>query len=129
MGFDLRRATTMSQDTHGNDQAESWVWVPSIIDTSKGLEMAMVEADGVHAASPVLWIDRRSHRRRVVYPLKWPSDAASGSQICFMERGGKVLIASEFEGANPVVADMGTGRTLFKVMQNSARAVWVPAPR
>lgn len=129
MGLDLRRARTLSQDTHGNYQADSWLWVPSVVDTTQGLEMGEGEGDFVHAFSPVLWVDRRTNRRRTIYPVQWPTAAASGNQVCFMERVGMVLVAGEFDGANPVVADMKTGRTLLKITQNSARAVWVPAPR
>ena len=112
--------STLRRDPDGTDL----VWVPSEFDTTLGLEMGAVEGDLYHAVKPVVWVDRTRKRRRPIYA----ATETGYDQLGFQERMQRVLIASEWEGAYPLVLDMPTGDVLFRVEHLSSGAVWVPAP-
>ena len=76
---------------------------------------------------PITWVDKRRGLRRTVCPRGGTHDDASG-QVAFAQRRGFLLVAAEYSGSFPIVADMRTGRVVFRVSRPSARAVWVPAP-
>lgn len=128
MRVDPERATKLSDDTHGSKQSVEWLWLPSVRDSMVGLEMGGGFGDSFHGEEPVIWVDRRHGKRKTIYPIGSSGDLSAG-QIGFAERRGKLLIASEYNGGYPAVFDMTTGIALLRVSQNSARAVWVPAPR
>ena len=108
---------------------ESRVWIPSVVDTSIGLEMGEWFGDTDHAKEPVVWVDRAHRRHRVTVYARGASHDDALGQVAFAQRGRFLLVASEYSGAYPAVADMRTGKVLFRVARPSARAVWVPAPR
>jgi hypothetical protein len=129
MRIEYHRDSTLHR-IPGPDEEESdvLVWVPSRIDPSIGLELTVGTGDSDHAMEPVVWSDRRRGRRRTLCPRGGTHDETSG-QVAFSERRGFLLIAAEYSGAYPIVADMRAGRVLFRVSRPSARAVWVPAPK
>ncbi len=105
-----------------------WIRVPTELDSSIVLEMLEGEGDVLVAKEPVYWVNRRSGERRVIYGRGQSRYDALG-QVAFGEREGYLLIVSEFSGAFPAVANLRTGEELLRVERESARAVWVPAPR
>ena len=116
------------QDAPIHDGAEAQVWVASDMDPLVGLEMGAASGDSYHAFEPVMWKDRRSGRRELVYEMGQSRDDVFG-QIAFAERDGYALIVSEFNGAHPAVVDLRRGKVLLRVDRKSSQAVWVPAPR
>lgn len=128
LGFGSRHVSIVSRDTHGSRNATEWVWVPSESDTTIGFEMGAAEGDSYHALEPLHWVDRKSGRSRVVYPLG-QSHSQCGGQISFSERLGLALITSEYDGGYPRIVDMKSGAISLDVNRPSARAVWVPPPR
>jgi hypothetical protein len=128
MCLDPNKASVVSQDRHGSQNATDWVWVASESDTTLGFEMGAGEGDTYHAFEPMMWTDRKHNRRRTVYSLGRSKDQSLG-QIAFMESQGMVLIVSEYEGGHPCVVDVRTGKVSLSVDRPSARAIWVPAPQ
>lgn len=127
MSLDPRTASELPRGPL-TPEAGDWIWVPSEIDTTLGLEMGAREGDSYYALEPVVWVDHKRNRRHAVYPRERSKDQTLG-QVAFQERLGKTLIVSEFEGGYPVVVDMRSGRVLFGVDKPSAEAVWVRIPR
>ena len=129
MRIEYHRDSTLRR-IPGSDEEEPdvLVWVPSSFDPGIGLELTVGTGDSDHAMEPVVWLDRRHGHRRTLCPRGGTHDEAFG-QVAFSERGGFLLITAEYSGAFPTVADMRTGRVVFRVARPSARAVWVPAPR
>ncbi len=129
MRIEYHRDSTLRR-LPGPDEEEPdvLVWVPSRFDPGIGLELTVGTGDSDHAMEPVVWLDRRQGRRRTLCPRGGTHDEASG-QVAFSERRGFLLITAEYSGAFPIVADMRTGRVVFRVSRPSARAVWVPAPQ
>lgn len=125
MSLDPRRTRKLSEDTHGSNQAEEWIWMPSEVDSTLGLELAAGFGDSYHAFEPVEWVDRQHERRRTVYPIGTNSKVGSW-QLGLGERNGKVLITSEYDGNNPRLVDLRTGKIVFQVKRGGAGAVWVP---
>lgn len=106
------------------ERGDRGVWVPSTADSSVGMEIWTGFGDTYHAMEPFVWVDRTRGHREVVYP----EGVVGFGQLAFAERGGFMLIASEYEGEYPAVVEMRTGRVLLRVVKASARAVWVQAP-
>jgi hypothetical protein len=104
------------------------VYVPSAGDSSLGVEVRVGFGDSEHAMEPVVWVNRSRQTRKTVFGRRDSHDGSFG-QIAFTERGGLLLIASEYSGAFPTVVDLRSGKILFSVRRASARAAWVPAPR
>jgi hypothetical protein len=127
MRIECRPYSTISE--RDTADLESWVWVPSVLDTSIGLEMGEWFGDTDHAKEPVVWVDRKYRRRRATVYARGDSHDDALGQLAFAQRGRYLLVAAEYSGAYPAVADMRTGRVVFRVSRPSARAVWVPTPR
>lgn len=129
MRIEYHRDSTLRR-LPGPDEEEPdvLVWVPSRFDPGIGLELTVGTGDSPHAMEPVVWLDRRTGRRKTLCPRGGTHDEAAG-QVAFSERRGFLLITAEYSGAFPIVADMHTGRVIFRVSRPSARAVWVPAPK
>lgn len=110
------------------DEAAGWLaWVPSNVHPAIGLEVKAEQGDDLHAMEPVVWVDREGERRTTVY-ARGESRYDAFGQIALAQRGQFLLVVAEYSGAYPVVADMRTGKVLFRVSRPSARAVWVRAP-
>jgi hypothetical protein len=84
------------------------------------LAIGVATGDTPHLLAPA-WLARRESGALVTPPLK-----SAGPQLQAAVAGPYVLLAAEYSGADPVVVDLGSGKTVLETNGGSA-AVWVPA--
>ena len=122
MRIGYKRASVMA-GSDGSADSDPLVRVSSEIDSLLGVEVRLGFGDSGHAMAPVTWVDRGRNTRHLVF-----ADSLRAPQVGLAERGGFMLIASEYSGSFPAVVDLRSGRVLLSVTRPSARAVWVAAP-
>lgn len=91
-----------------------------------GLEVGFTFGDSEHAMAPLVHVNRRTGRRRTIYPR---GAAGLFDQIGFRERGRFLLAGTEYEGSHWRVVDLSAGKRRFLGPKGSTAAVWVLAPK
>jgi len=93
---------------------------------NRSLRTRAVAADSGHALRPLLWVDKKTGRSRVI-PTAGGKCETGRRQLAFAERGPFLLIVEEFTGRCPVVFDLRSG-VVRRRLPNAGLAVWVIAP-
>jgi hypothetical protein len=90
------------------------------------LELMQDFGDSNHAVLPIDYVNGRLGIRRTISTTGIPLEA---DQIGFQQEGPYLLVAGEYYGGNARVADLRTGRILFRAPSRARWSVWVPGPR
>ena len=83
------------------------------------LAIGVATGDTPHLLAPA-WLVERESGVLVTPPVK-----SAGPQLQAAVAGRYVVLAAEYSGADPVVVDLGSGKTVLETNAGSA-AVWVP---
>jgi hypothetical protein len=105
---------------------ESLVTVPVQGDSASRLEFMEGFGDSDHAKLPIVYRNPRKGIRRTI-ATEDTMDLDMG-QIGFQQVGRYLLVASEYRGEYARVADLRTGRILFRAPRQARWSVWTPWP-
>jgi hypothetical protein len=85
-----------------------------------------VEGDSLHFVAPVTWVNTENGETKSLYEDPAPSGCCAQVQISTADNF--ILVGTEYEGGDAIVADMGTGEMLLRTGEHSTAAGWGKCP-
>ena len=89
------------------------------------LELLQGFGDTDHARLPIVQVNDRTGLRTTICDRDSTLDFG---QIGFQQEGVWLLVAGEYQGGNACVADLRTGRVVFRAPDRTRWSVWTPWP-